>query len=303
MPEELKKETPMVDIDTSGDAVDVVLKDEEKIETEKMETTPDTDTPKVETANEEELEDYSDKVKSRINKLTGKLRESERREKAAIDYAQKVATENKTVKNKLNSLDYSYLEQYKARTEAETVQAKKTLQQAIEAGDVDAQVEAQAALSRLAIDQQRHAETTQERELEKKNPKEETPVPAPAKKPDPKAEAWAEKNPWFGVDEPMTYASFGLHRRLVTEGFDPNSDNYYTEIDKRIRTEFPHKFKDEGGSVNGSAKPVQTVASASRVSTAKSGRKTIRLTPSQVHIAKRLGVPLEEYAKYVKEDA
>ena len=305
MPEELKKETPMVDIDTSGDDVDVVLKDDDKkIETENLETTPATVTaPEVEIANEGELEDYSDKVKKRIDKLTGKLRESERREKAAIDYAQKVANENKTVKTKLNSLDSSYLEQYKARTEAETVQAKKTLQHAIEAGDVDAQVEAQAALSRLAIDQQRHAETTQERELEKKNPKEETPVPAPAKKPDPKAEAWAEKNPWFGVDEPMTYASFGLHRRLVTEGFDPNSDEYYTEIDKRIRTEFPHKFKDEGGSVNGSAKPVQTVASASRVSTAKSGRKTIRLTPSQVHIAKRLGVPLEEYAKYVKEDA
>jgi hypothetical protein len=304
MPEELKKETPMVDIDTSGDDVDVVLKeDDNKIETDALDTTPATVTaPKVET-NEEELEDYSDSVKKRINKLTGKLRESERREKAAIDYAQKVANENKTVKTKLNSLDSSYLEQYKARTEAETVQAKKTLQQAIEAGDVDAQVEAQAALSRLAIDQQRHAETTQERELEKKNPTQETPVPAPAKKPDPKAESWAEKNPWFGVDEPMTYASFGLHRRLVTEGFDPNSDQYYTEIDKRIRNEFPHKFKDEGGSVNGSNEPVQRVASASRGSAAKSGRKTIRLTPSQVHIAKRLGVPLEEYAKYVKEDA
>ena len=307
MPEEkLKKESSMVDIDTSGDPVDVVLKDEEKIETEKMETTPDTDTPKVETANEEELEDYSDKVKTRINKLTGKLRESERREKAAIDYAQKVATENKTVKNKLNSLDSSYLEQYKARTEAETVQAKKTLQQAIEAGDVDAQVEAQAALSRLAIDQQRHAESAEERKLAKEQAVDkptESFQPKPAKRVDPKAESWAEKNPWFGTDEPMTYASFGLHRRLVTEGFDPNSDEYYTEIDKRIRTEFPHKFKDEGGSVNGSAKPVQTVASASRVSTAKSGRKTVRLTPSHVHIAKRLGVPLEEYAKYVKEDA
>ena len=304
MPEELKKDTPMVDIDTSGDAVDVVLKDEnKKIETDELDTTsPIVTTPTVETSGEE-LEDYSDKVKKRIDKLTGKLRESERREQAAIDYAKKVANENKTVKTKLNSLDSSYLEQYKARTEAETVQAKKTLQQAIEAGDIDAQVEAQTALSRLAIDQQRHAESTQERELEKKNPTQETPVPAPVKKVDPKAESWAENNPWFGVDEPMTYASFGLHRRLVKEGFDPNSDEYYTEIDKRIKNEFPHKFKDEGGSVNGSNKPVQTVASASRGSAARSGRKTVRLTPSQVHIAKRLGVPLEEYAKYVKEDA
>jgi|TARA_R110002012_G_scaffold63247_1_gene166528 hypothetical protein len=307
MPEELKKDTPMVDIDTSGDAVDVVLKDEDKkIETEELDTTSPTVTaPTVETSGEE-LEDYSDKVKKRIDKLTGKLRESERREQAAIDYAKKVANENKTVKTKLNSLDSSYLEQYKARTEAETVQAKKTLQQAIEAGDIDAQVEAQAALSRLAIDQQRHAESTQERELAKKEPVDKTTEsfePKPAKKVDPKAESWAEKNPWFGVDEPMTYASFGLHRRLVSEGFDPNSDEYYTEIDKRIKNEFPHKFKDEGGSVNGSNKPVQTVASASRGSAARSGRKTVRLTPSQVHIAKRLGVPLEEYAKYVKEDA
>lgn len=304
MPEELKKDTPMVDIDTSGDAVDIVLKDEDnKIDTDELDTTsPIVTTPIVETGGEE-LEDYSDKVKKRIDKLTGKLRESERREQAAIDYAKKVANENKTVKTKLNSLDSSYLEQYKARTDAETVQAKKTLQQAIEAGDVDAQVEAQTALSRLAIDQQRHAESTQERELEKKNPTQETPVPAPVKKVDPKAESWAENNPWFGVDEPMTYASFGLHRRLVKEGFDPNSDEYYTEIDKRIKNEFPHKFKNEGGSVNGSNKPVQTVASASRGSAARSGRKTVRLTPSQVHIAKRLGVPLEEYAKYVKEDA
>jgi len=304
VPEELKKDTPMVDIDTSGDAVDIVLKDEDnKIDTDELDTTsPIVTTPIVETGGEE-LEDYSDKVKKRIDKLTGKLRESERREQAAIDYAKKVANENKTVKTKLNSLDSSYLEQYKARTDAETVQAKKTLQQAIEAGDVDAQVEAQTALSRLAIDQQRHAESTQERELEKKNPTQETPVPAPVKKVDPKAESWAENNPWFGVDEPMTYASFGLHRRLVKEGFDPNSDEYYTEIDKRIKNEFPHKFKNEGGSVNGSNKPVQTVASASRGSAARSGRKTVRLTPSQVHIAKRLGVPLEEYAKYVKEDA
>ena len=294
----------MVDIDTSGDAVDIVLKDEDnKIDTDELDTTsPIVTTPIVETGGEE-LEDYSDKVKKRIDKLTGKLRESERREQAAIDYAKKVANENKTVKTKLNSLDSSYLEQYKARTDAETVQAKKTLQQAIEAGDIDAQVEAQTALSRLAIDQQRHAESTQERELEKKNPTQETPVPAPVKKVDPKAESWAENNPWFGVDEPMTYASFGLHRRLVSEGFDPNSDEYYTEIDKRIKNEFPHKFKNEGGSVNGSNKPVQTVASASRGSAARSGRKTVRLTPSQVHIAKRLGVPLEEYAKYVKEDA
>ena len=301
MPEEqvkdIQQSEPVVDIPTEGDPVDVELKDDSKPEESIKEE------PKVEVeqeTNKEELDDYSEKVKGRINKLTGKLRETERREQASFDYAKRIQEENKKLRGRLNTLDTSYIDEYKARTEAETVGAKAQLQKAIEAGDVDAQVNAQEALSKLAVDNQRVLATNQAKEQQNKegDAQVEKPV-APPKKPDPKAEAWAEKNPWFGNDETMTYASFGIHRKLVEEdGFDPTSDEYYTEINKRIREEFPHKF--DGG--NGSTKPVQSVASAGRSTTTKTaGRNTVRLTPSQVHIAKRLGVPLEEYAKYVKE--
>ena len=303
MPEEQTKDIqqsePVVDIPTEGDPVDVELKDDSSPKEQPAEQTPEVEV-KVE-SEKEELDEYSEKVKSRINKLTGKLRETERRENASFDYAKRVAEENKKLKGRLNTLDSSYIDEYKARTEAETVGAKAQLQQAIEAGDVDAQVNAQEALSKLAVDNQRVLATTQAKEQKIQGEQEavQQPTFTPPKKPDPKAEAWAEKNSWFGTDEAMTYASFGIHRKLVEkEGFDANSDEYYTEIDKRIRHEFPHKF--DGG--NGATKPVQSVASAGRSTTTKtSGRKTVRLSPSQVHIAKRLGVPLEEYAKYVKE--
>ena len=303
MPEEqikdIQQSEPVVDIPTEGDPVDVELKDDSSPKEQPAEQKPEIEV-KVE-SDKEELDEYSENVKTRINKLTGKLRETERRENASFDYAKRVAEENKRLKGRLNTLDTSYIDEYKARTEAQTVGAKAELQKAIEAGDVDAQVNAQEALSKLAVDNQRVLATTQAKEQKIQGDQEAVKQPAftPPKKPDPKAEAWAEKNSWFGTDEAMTYASFGLHRKLVEqEGFDPNSDEYYTEIDKRVRKEFPHKF--DGG--NGATKPVQSVASAGRSTTTKtSGRKTVRLSPSQVHIAKRLGVPLEEYAKYVKE--
>ena len=301
MPEEqvkdIQQSEPVVDIPTEGDPVDVELKEDSSPKEQSTE-------PKVEVkvdSDKEELDEYSENVKTRINKLTGKLRETERRENASFDYAKRVAEENKRLKGRLNTLDNSYIDEYKARTEAQTVGAKAELQKAIEAGDVDAQVNAQESLSKLAVDNQRVLATTQAKEQKIQGEQEQVKQPTftPPKKPDPKAEAWAENNSWFGTDEAMTYASFGIHRKLVEkEGFDANSDEYYTEIDKRIRHEFPHKF--DGG--NGATKPVQSVASAGRSTTTKtSGRKTVRLSPSQVHIAKRLGVPLEEYAKYVKE--
>ena len=301
MPEEQTKDIqqsePVVDIPTEGDPVDIELKEDSSPKEQSTE-------PKVEVkvdSDKEELDEYSENVKTRINKLTGKLRETERRENASFDYAKRVAEENKRLKGRLNTLDSSYIDEYKARTEAQTVGVKAELQKAIEAGDVDAQVNAQESLSKLAVDNQRVLATTQAKEQKIKGDQEavQQPTFTPPKKPDPKAEAWAENNSWFGTDEAMTYASFGIHRKLVEkEGFDANSDEYYTEIDKRIRHEFPHKF--DGG--NGATKPVQSVASAGRSTTTKtSGRKTVRLSPSQVHIAKRLGVPLEEYAKYVKE--
>ena len=301
MPEEqvkdIQQSEPVVDIPTEGDPVDVELKEDSSPKEQSTE-------PKIEVkvdSDKEELDEYSENVKTRINKLTGKLRETERRENASFDYAKRVAEENKRLKGRLNTLDSSYIDEYKARTEAQTVGAKAELQKAIEAGDVDAQVNAQESLSKLAVDNQRVLATTQAKEQKIQGEQEQVKQPTftPPKKPDPKAEAWAENNSWFGTDEAMTYASFGIHRKLVEkEGFDANSDEYYTEIDKRIRHEFPHKF--DGG--NGATKPVQSVASAGRSTTTKtSGRKTVRLSPSQVHIAKRLGVPLEEYAKYVKE--
>jgi|TARA_R100001509_G_scaffold73735_1_gene41152 hypothetical protein len=292
------KDEPVVNVPTEGDSVDVNLQPEEKQETK------DVSQPQVvtEETQGEELEEYSDKVKKRIDKLTGKLREAERREQASFQYAKRVADENKKLKAKSNSLDASYIQEFEARTQIETKKAEQDLANAIQAGDAEAQVAAQKAIARLSIDNERLMATKEAKESLKEDKAEdvtEAPQPAP-KKVDPKAEAWAEKNPWFGKDEAMTYASFGIHKKLVEEeGFNPNSDEYYAEIDNRMQKEFPHKF---GVNSSESTRPVQPVASAGRSTTqSTSGRKTVRLSPSQVHIAKRLGVPLEEYAKYVKE--
>jgi hypothetical protein len=290
------KDEPVVSVPSEGDSVDVNLQEEKQDSTQ----------PEVVTQESqgEELEEYSDKVKTRINKLTGKLREAERREQASFQYAKRVADENKKLKARSNSLDASYIQEFEARTQIETKKAEQDLQAAIQAGDAQAQVEAQKALAKLSIDNERLLATKEAKESLKEEQKEDvTPEQlqaAPPKKIDPKAEAWAEKNPWFGKDEAMTYASFGIHKKLVEEeGFNPNSDEYYAEIDNRIKNEFPHKF---GVNSSESTRPVQPVASAGRSTTqSTSGRKTVRLSPSQVHIAKRLGVPLEEYAKYVKE--
>jgi hypothetical protein len=298
MPEQQLKSTeePVVNVPTEGDNVDVELKEENSV---KKPGTPEVEIK--EEAPKEELEEYSDKVKTRIAKLTGKLRETERREQASFDYAKRVAEENKKLKAEKNSIDTSYIEEYKARTEVETAKVKEDLARAISEGNVDAQVQAQDSLSKLAIDNQRVLATTEARRVSQEEAKEQAvPAETPPKRKDPKAEAWADKNTWFGQDEAMTYASFGIHKKVVEQGFDPNSDEYYSEIDSRMRQEFPHKF--DGVQNTGATKPVQSVASAGRSTTqSSSGRKTVRLSPSQVHIAKRLGVPLEEYAKYVKE--
>lgn len=293
------KDEPVVNVPSEGDSVDVDLKEDNKKEV-KDDTQPQVVT---ESSEGEELEDYSDKVKSRINKLTGKLREAERREQASFQYAKRVADENKKLKAQKNSLDNSYIQEFAARTEIETKKAEQDLQSAIQAGDAEKQVAAQKALAKLSIDNERLLATKEAKENSKEDNaedvSEEQPQVAP-RKIDPKAEAWAEKNPWFGKDEAMTYASFGIHKKLVDEeGMNPNSDEYYAAVDKRMREEFPHKF---GVNSSESTRPVQPVASAGRSTTqSTSGRKTVRLSPSQVHIAKRLGVPLEEYAKYVKE--
>jgi len=305
-------EEKMVDLDVTGPAVDVELPEKGAVLTEVAPETPPppqetTEKIKVEEVEEpkKELEDYSKNVQQRINKLTGRLREAERREQAATDYAQNVQKENSTLKNRNTALDGNYIIEFANRITTETQAAKAALKQATENDDVDKQVEAQQKLARLAVEAQNLKKLNDQRKVRQSlanktinttNFNQPSAAPLP---PDPKAEAWARKNSWFGEDTAMTMTSFVVHRQLTEEeGFDPSSDQYYNEVDKRMREEFPHKFN--GASSEPETRPAQTVASAIRSS--KTGRgKTVRLTPSQVAIANKLGVPLEEYAKYVKE--
>ena len=301
----------MVDLPDSGPAIDVELpkKAEKTINPDPEPEAVETEVKTEETASSEEMDDYGKKVQSRIDKLTKKLRESERREQAAVQYAQGVQAEQNKLQNKVKSLDTGYLTEFSTRVEAETAETKKALKAALDAGDIDKQVEANQKLARLAIEHERVKATQAQRERLKKemeargiDPNQpqmpQQPVQQPQRQapppPDPKAEDWASKNTWFGEDEPMTLTSFSIHRKLMEEGFDPQSDSYYNEIDKRMKDTFPHKFEDK------SSTPTQTVASANRGGPVRR-KGTVRLTPSQVAIAKKLGVPLSEYAKYVKE--
>jgi len=307
-----KKAEKMVPIDTSGEAVDVELK-EEKVESVKT-PEPTADTPIVEVqeeetttpveTKEEELEEYSTGVKKRIDKLTKKMREAERREQAAIEYAKKIQLENKNLKSFSTVTSKERIASDEERLTSNESLLKASLQQAVENSDVEKQVLAQQELAKLAIEQERlkiRKQKQAQAEAVKEEPENEQPwentqnQQAQQAQPDPKAQEWAEKNKWFGNDKPMTYTAMSFHDEIVSEGFDVTSDEYYKEIDKRIRKEFPHKFSD-GGEVS---RPKQKVASAVR--TSSTGRRTVRLTPSQVAIAKKLGVPLEEYAKHVKE--
>ena len=241
-------------------------------------------------------------TQKRIDRLTKKMREAERREQEAIKYAQAVQTEATSLKNRMSNMDTNYVNEYTNRVNTQMQQAENELARAIEMGDSKASVEAQRNLTKLAIQQDRaqQAKAQQDRSRQQQQAaaqhQSRQPMPAQApKRPDPKAETWAMKNSWFGQDEAMTYAAFGIHKKLVEdEGFDPTSDDYYNELDRRISS----KFVNAGNTAN--KRPAQTVVGASRTPSGRTGRK-VRLTPSQVAIAKKLGVPLEEYAKYVKE--
>ena len=296
----------IVDLPSDGPSVDVELPKEKEsaVETQQQE-----EVVVEESASQGEMDDYGKKVQSRIDKLTKKLRESERREQAAIEFAQGLQHEQTKLQQKTRQLDTGYVNEFASRVEAQTAEAKKQLKDAMDTGDIDAQVEAQQKIARLAVDADRAKKSLDQRERLKKemeargvDPNQpqmptqqaQPQAPQPAAPPDPKAENWAEKNDWFGTDEPMTLTSFSIHRKLVEEGFDTKSDEYYSEIDKRMRETFPHKFEQV-------STPTQTVASASRSTQPAKRQGTVRLTPSQVAIAKKLGVPLSEYAKYVKE--
>ena len=250
------------------------------------------------------MSEYSESVKKRISKLTSKFREEERQRNEAIKFAESVKKQNEELKAKLNKLDSTYVGEFDTRVQSQSIAAKEAYRKAVEENDVDAMYEAQQNISRIAMQEAQLNQMKKDREeqAEKLKASEAAPAqPAPVAppKPDPKAEEWAKKNTWFGQDQPMTYAAFGLHKQLIEEeGFDATSDEYYTELDNRIRSEFPHKFQETQKRSN-SPRVASAGTTASKSST--KGRRTVKLTPSQIAIAKRLNVPLEEYAKYVKE--
>ena len=306
-------EEKMVDLDTSGEGQEVELPQEESTEIKEVEKkveekTNEEETDKKEEINEDESKDdgldkYSKNVQKRIKKLLDRLEKSEQQKEEALKFAQSAKKKADEAEFKINSLDKNYISEYEDRVKSQIEQTKTAYQKAIEDNDVKGQVEAQRALTRLAIEEERALASKQQREniekqkeglmAEKKDevPKENTPP-----SPDPRAEQWAKDNEWFGKDEAMTYTALSHHKKLLKEGYDPKSDEYYDEINNYIRQEFPHKFKEEA-SVEKEKAP-QVVASTSRT-TKNTSSKKVKLTPSQVAIAKKLGVPLEEYAKYV----
>ena len=295
-------EEKSIPLDIVEESVEINLQDD-NASVEVAEATEETVTEDV-SDQEQEQEQYSKSVQKRINKLTKRVKDTEREREEAVRYAHTMKSEADKVKTRLQTLDQSYLSEYGSRITAEQSQAETLLKNAVELGDSQATVDAQRQLTKLAVAEDRYNQAKAQQEQQKEayaaqaaNPQQAAMAPPP-QQPDPKAEKWASENAWFGEDYAMTFATFGLHKKMVEEErFDPRSDEYYDELDKRIKSEFAHKFnsgKNETG-----RKTAQTVASVSRGS--KAGRKKVRLTPSQVTIAKKLGVPLEEYAKYVKE--
>jgi hypothetical protein len=266
--------------------------------------------PKPEAAGQEkELDQYSDNVKKRIDKLTARLRETQRREQAALEYAKQVQSRAQQLEQQYLRSDEERLTEAKGRVETQVVALKQIIRKAREEGDVDTETEAQQRLASLTYEQNQIDQANQQRaawaaqqQAAAQQPAQQ-PVQQQPRQVDPRVEEWAERNKWYGRDNVMTHAAWGIHRQLIqVEGFDPSSDEYYDELDKRIRDAFPQKFGDGGSGTQSRNRNVQTVAPASRsTGINSSARRTVKLTPSQVAIAKKLGVPLEEYAKYVKE--
>ena len=313
MPEAEKiQDDKIVDIDTSGPSVDIELEEskvnpveeQEEVVEEQAAPEPEATENEPKSTDKGEHEEYSEKVNKRISKLVGKLREAERREEAALKYAEGLQNKTQELESNLTNVNQHYAQSIETASTSQVEEAKLRLKRAIEEGDVNAQADAQSILARASLDAERAKiqkeqleHQAQQFQQQKEIPQQYQQPEQPAPQPDAKAQNWAAKNEWFGADEAMTYTAFAVHRKLVEEeGYDPKSDEYYDEVDRRIREQFPHKFE-----VEKSKKTVdQTVAPAVK-SVSKHGKRTVRLTPSQVAIAKKLGVPLEEYAKYVKE--
>ena len=312
-PQPNTEDKKMVPLDTSGESVDVEIKEEEKKESDvqvTQEAAP-VEEPKKES---KEHDEYSNKVQTRINDLTKRWREEERKAEAALQYAQSVKKENEDLKTQKNTLDESYITEFKQRAQAEEKSLQNLLQEAYQAQDFKRQAELQAKLTDVVLQRQRAEMSLKAKQAENEKPVEEKPIPnfqsedpKPAPKeiePSEKAKAWVSKNPWFGNgdnqehDLVKTMATYGIHRQLVAAGYDPESDEYYNEIDTRLNA----RFSGNNTLTNNGNRPAQTVAGAARNGSA-TGRNTVRLSPTQVTIAKKLGVPLEEYAKQVQQIA
>jgi hypothetical protein len=300
--EEKKKETSVDD-----GTVDIELGEDTEAQSVEIDVVETPETPETEESAESgEHEEYSQGVKKRIDRLTKKMREAERQREEALLYAKNVKIESDQVKAKLNTVDQGYLNEYGGRITAESTAAKEAFKRAIAVGDPEGTLAAQTKLNELhyaetKLNEAKRAQTlnVQRQEQEQEQPQAQQPQQAPQEalpKADPRAEKWAGTNEWFGNDNTMTFAAYGIHKQLVDEAFDPTGDDYYDELDKRIREEFPHKFSDTGTK----RRNAQTVVGVSRSNSSQKGRRQVKLSPSQVAIATKLGVPLEEYAKYVK---
>ena len=281
--------------------VELDLGTEEEVEVEAEAPKETEEVEVLEADSEDQFKKAEDATQKRIHRVTKKMREAERQREEALNYAKNVQAESDQLKQRMESLDNNYVNEFSSRVTSQMEQAEAELSRAIEIGDSAATVQAQRKLTNLAIQADRAEQAKAQQEQQKAQAEavpQQTPQPAPQqvpRRPDAKAEQWALRNTWFGDDEAMTYAAFGIHKKLVEEeGFDPTSDEYYTELDRRIDDKF------NTGAKTTSKRPAQTVAGATRTTSGRSGKK-VRLTPSQVAIAKKLGVPLEEYAKHVKE--
>ena len=317
MPEEAQKVDDLIDVgeadqqgaeinlDDKGEPEKVEAPKEEKIEVERVEAGEEPETKVEKKEEKDELQEYSEGVQKRISKLTRKMREAERQREEAVQYAQSVTQQKNQAEKRLSRLDKSYVSEFESRVGTSLAAAKLALKNAIESQNVEAQIAAQEQLANLSVENarlnalknQEEQEVPQQKQVRVNPQQQVVPNDLPS---DPKAEDWASSNSWFGNDTAMTYTAFDIHKKLVEEeGYDPKSDEYYEEVDSRIRLEFPHKFDKIEQNTTKRARPAQAVASATRSAT--TGRKkTVKLSPSQVAIAKRLGVPLEDYAKQLK---
>ena len=297
--ERAMQEETQTDLENTEE-VQVELPEQEQEESN-IEVVEETTEQEEKAEDKPEAEEYSDSVKKRINKLTYKLREQERQSQEALDYAKKIQTDNENLKKKLKSSDEAMFSEYGNRVKSDLDIAKQEYKTAYDTGNTDAIIEAQEKIAKLTVESEslrRVASQSKSNEAVSAPEPEQTAPKAPTAAPHPKAQDWAKKNEWFGEDQAMTFAAFGLHKELMSEGFDGTSDDYYTELDNRLYKTFPERLNKN----TSSERPVQTVASPTRKTKTKGARnKVVKLTQSQVAVAKKLGVPLEEYAKYVKE--